>query len=80
MTEPEIYEALNEIFADIFMTDDIVVAPTLSAADVDGWDSFKMIEIIVSVQDRFDIKVHTRDLDNLQNVGDLVRVIREKLA
>ncbi len=80
MTEAEIYEALNEIFADIFMTDDIEVTPTLSAADVDGWDSFKMIEIIVSVQDRFDIKVHTRDLDNLQNVGDLVRVIQEKRA
>jgi len=80
MNNDNIYKALNEIFADVFMRDDIVLTPETTAKDVDGWDSFKMIEIIIVVQERFGIKVHTRELDNLKNVGDLVKSIASKQA
>jgi len=80
MHNDDIYNALNETFADIFMRDNIVLTPDTMAKDVDGWDSFKMIEIIMAVQDRFGIKLHTRELDSLKNVGDLVKVIASKRA
>ena len=47
-TDPEIYGGLTEIFHDVFMRDDLVLTPELSAKDVKGWDSFKQIEIIGS--------------------------------
>jgi acyl carrier protein len=80
MTEPEIYTALTEIFRDVFMSDDMVLTPTLSAKDVKGWDSFKQIEIVVATESRFGIRLHTRDLDSLRNVGDLVRVVAAKAS
>jgi acyl carrier protein len=80
MTKDEIYSKLHEIFADIFMRDDLVLSPTLTARDVPGWDSFRQIEIIMSVEERFGIKLQTRDMDRLANVGDLVAVIEAKLA
>jgi len=80
MTEPEIYTALTEIFRDTFMNDDMVLTPTLSAKDVKGWDSFKQIEIIVATEERFRIKMHTRELDSLRNVGGLARVVAGKTA
>jgi acyl carrier protein len=77
-TEPEIYSALTEIFHDVFMRDDLVLKAELSAKDVKGWDSFKQIEIIMAAEERFGMKFTTRELDSLQNVGDLVRVVAAK--
>ena len=74
----EIYAALTEIFNEVFMADDMNLTPELSAKDVPGWDSFKQIEIMVSVEERFNIKLNTREIDSLKNVGDLASVIARK--
>jgi len=79
MTEQaKIYADLTEIFNDVFMRDDMSLTPQLSASDVAGWDSFKQIEIMVSVEERFGIKLNTREIDGLRNVGDLAEVIAKK--
>jgi len=78
MTEPEIYAKLSEIFSEIFMRDDIALEPGLTAKDVKGWDSFKQIEIIMALEEEYGIQFNTRELDRLQNVGDLVAVVLSK--
>ena len=78
MADAAIYEALSEIFRDVFLRDDLVLSPELSAKDVSGWDSLKQIEILIAVQEHFSIKFRTADLDNMNNIGDLVRVIAAK--
>jgi acyl carrier protein len=77
MTEAALYETLSEIFRDVFMRD-VELRPNLTAKDVPGWDSFKQIEIIVALEERYGIKFHTRELDSLHSVGDLVRVLSSK--
>ncbi|MBV9555251.1 MAG: acyl carrier protein [Alphaproteobacteria bacterium] len=78
MTEPEVYQALTTIFRDVFLSDDLDLKPELSAKDVPEWDSFKQIEIIIAAEERFGIKFRTRELDSLNNVGDLARLIAAK--
>jgi acyl carrier protein len=78
MQEAEIYAALAEIFRDVFLRDDLELTPELSAKDVSGWDSFKQIDIILAVEEKYRIKLNTRELDSLRSVGDLVRVIGDK--
>ena len=79
-TEADIYSALTEIFHDVFMRDDIVLSPELTAKQVQGWDSFKQIEIIMATEERFGIQLNTREIDSLQMVGDLVRVVASKIG
>jgi len=45
---------------------------------VPDWDSFKQIEIIIAAEERFGIKFRTREMDSLNNVGDLVQLIASK--
>lgn len=78
MDETAIYSDLTEIFRDIFMRDDIVLKAETTAADIDGWDSYKQVEIIISIEERYGIKFHTRELDQLACVGDLARAIASK--
>ena len=79
-TEADIYSALTEIFHGVFMRDDIKLAPDLTAKQVQGWDSFKQIEIIMASEEKWGIKFNTRELDSLRAVGDLVGLIAAKAA
>jgi acyl carrier protein len=78
MANEAIYEKLTEVFQDIFLRDDLVLTPALSAKDVEGWDSFKMIEIIMATEEQFGVKLSTSEVDSLQSVGDLVTIIKAK--
>lgn len=78
-TEAEITDSLSGIFAEVFGRD-IPLHPALTAKDVAGWDSFKQIEIIMATEERYNIRFSTRELDSLQSVGDLIRVVAGKAA
>ncbi|WP_255468762.1 acyl carrier protein [Reyranella sp. CPCC 100927] len=75
ISDREIYEGLAEIFADVFMRDDIPLSAALSAADVADWDSFKQIEIVMATEERFGVKFTSAELDNMRQLGDLVRIV-----
>lgn len=77
-TEAEVYSGLTEIFHDVFMRDDIVLTPDLTAKQVQGWDSFKQIEIIMASEEKWGIKFNTRELDSLRCVGDLAKMVATK--
>lgn len=79
MPEDAIYAALESIFHDVFLRDDIKLTPHTTAKDIAGWDSFKQIDIILSVEAQYKTKFSTRELDSLHSVGDLVRVIAGKI-
>ncbi len=75
MTDEEIYGALQQVFDAVFHRHDIKLTPTLSAADVPGWDSFMYINLIIGIEERFGISLDGPELDELQNIGDLVRAV-----
>ena len=79
-THDDVYAGLTEILSDVFLRDDLVATPDLSAHDVEGWDSFKQIEIILAAQDRWHIKLRSQDLDTLQTLGDLATIISRALS
>jgi acyl carrier protein len=76
MEEPEVYRRLTPIFHDVFDEDSIKVTPELSAKDVDGWDSLTHIRLILTIERAFKIKFSTSEIGKLENVGDLVELIK----
>jgi acyl carrier protein len=80
MSEAEVYAGLTEIFRELFGDEAIVLQPTTHAADIAEWDSFNNINIIAAAEDRFGVKLGTREIEALENVGDLARLILAKRA
>jgi acyl carrier protein len=78
MEEPQVYDRLEEIFADVFDDDSIKVTPELSAKDVDGWDSLTHIRLILTIEKAFKIKFSTSEIGKLENIGDLVNLIKTR--
>jgi acyl carrier protein len=80
MTEPEIYDALNQVFRQVLEDDTIVLTAATTAEDVDGWDSMNHIFIVVELQKRFGMKFHAAEMEELKNVGELAALVQQKLA
>jgi acyl carrier protein len=80
MTDPELYAALNEIFRQVLGDDSIDLKPSMTAEDVDGWDSMNHIFIVVEIEKRFGVKFQAAEMEELKNVGDLAALVREKTA
>ncbi len=75
-----VFEAVVAIIRGVFNLEDLKVTSKTAAEDVPGWDSFKMIEIIVEVEQRFGVTMETRDMDHIHCVGDMVLRISDKIA
>jgi acyl carrier protein len=79
METVEIYARLTEIFRDLFADDDIVLTSETTADDIEGWDSFNHISVIVAVETRFGVKMTTNEIEGLSNVGALVAAIERRI-
>ncbi len=73
-----IYEKLSEILRDQFDDDDIAARPELTADDVDGWDSFAHIRLMLAVEKSFGVTFSASQISSLNNVGDLANLIAAK--
>ena len=51
-----------------------------TANDIEGWDSFNHISVIVAVETRFGLKMTTSEIEHLADVGALVAAIENKLS
>ena len=69
---------LHKYLHDVFDEDSIRVTPELSAKDVDGWDSLTHIRLMLTIEKAFKIKFSTSEIGKLQNVGDLVALIKAR--
>ena len=76
MTEQEVLDRLTPLFRDIFQDHEITVSSDTTAADVKRWDSLTHIDMIMLVEENFGIRVPTREVTRMKNVGDLIQVIQ----
>lgn len=79
MQTEEIYARLTAIFKDLFDDPSIVLGPQTTAADIEEWDSFNHINLIISIESEFGLNFQTAELESMHNVGALVDRIDRKL-
>lgn len=79
MTTDELYARLTPIFQDIFDDDGLVPTPTLSADQVEGWDSLAHINLVVAIEQDFGVRFAAAEIEGLANVGEFVDLLAVKL-
>lgn len=80
MTDDEILTKLQGIVREILEQPDVVLTPQSRAADVPRWDSFNHITIIVTIEKDLGVKFTAPELGATKNVGDMIALVRRKLA
>jgi acyl carrier protein len=80
MTDEDILNKISIAFREVFQDPTIVARPEMTASDVDKWDSLTHIDMIMMVEEAFGIRIPTRAITGMKNVGDLIRVIDSQLT
>jgi acyl carrier protein len=80
MTRAEIFDDLNEIFADVLDLDEVALTDGTTAEDIEEWDSLSHIRLVVSIERHYGIKFSNAEIEALKTVGELVGKIMSKAA
>ncbi len=72
-------EKLKEIVVKIVHCDEKALTPTSTWQEIKA-DSLDLVQVLVAVEDTFDIEVPDEDLGEFQNLGDFVKYIETRLA
>ena len=75
MNKTKITQEVEAIFRKVFDDDKLVINMTMTANDVDNWDSLTHMLLIVEVENTFNIKFKLRDLNKMKNVGDMIDLL-----
>lgn len=77
MNREDVYERLNMVFREVFDDESISVNDETTSDDIDDWDSFEHINLIVAVEDEFGMKIPMGKVVTMKNVGEMVDIILE---
>ncbi len=80
MTAASVEDRVISIIRDALDDYSVPITAATSSHDVPNWDSVNHISIIVAVESAFGMKFRTAELERLQNVGELVRLVEKKAA
>ncbi len=80
MDRREILAGIQDIIATSLEQPDLQVTMRTRAEDVVGWDSFNHVNIIVAIEDRFNLEFKSGEVEKMRGVGDLVQLLEQKLS
>ena len=80
MDKAQALQSLTDVFREVFDKPDLVLTESMTAADVENWDSLNHIDLIVAVERKFKIKFTTREVTGLKTVGELAELTAQKAS
>lgn len=73
-----ILNTVTDIFKQVLQHDNVVLTPTTTTNDVDGWESATHMMIITDIEAHFQIEFELDELWNMKHIGDLIALIEAK--
>ncbi|MBP5385314.1 MAG: acyl carrier protein [Lachnospiraceae bacterium] len=79
MSREEIFLKVQDIFRDVFDDEDLTIRDTTNSDEIDDWDSLEHISLIVSMEKEFSMKFDIKEVNKLENVGEMIDLIKRKM-
>ena len=74
------FEKIQQIIADVLNVDLDEITPETTFKDDLGADSLDVFQIIMGVEEEFNIEIPTEEAEKIVTVGDAVEAIRNALS
>ncbi len=74
-----IFEKIREVLCSELDIEESKVTMDANIADDLGADSLDVVDIVMSLEDEFDIEVPDEDIETVKTVGDLVKYIESNI-
>jgi len=79
MDKIEILNIVKEICSDIFNNENLDIDSNTNSTEINQWDSLNHLNLMSSIEEEFNIKFDFEEIGSLKNIGDIVKIISEKL-
>lgn len=78
MSEDVLYQKVKDIIVNQLGVEEDDVTPEASFLDDLGADSLDIVELIMALEEEFDLEIPDEDAEKIATVGDAVNYIRER--
>ena len=72
-------QRVQKVFEKVFEDEGLEITDETSPKTLPKWDSFAQVDIILALEEEFDVKFTTEEVDKLSTVGELKRALIAKL-
>jgi acyl carrier protein len=69
---------LRPIFSSVFDVDGQQITAATTARDIPQWDSLHHVQLIMEIEETFNIQFDLEELTQFENVGDIASAIERK--
>lgn len=70
-----VFDKVKEIIVDQLEVEEDKVTPEASIIDDLGADSLDVVDLVMALEDEFEIKIPDEDVENVKTVNDIVKII-----
>ena len=74
-----VFEKVKAILSEQFDAEEDTITADTNIADDLGADSLDVVDLLMSIEDEFEIEVPDEEVENLHTVGELVKYIEERV-
>lgn len=76
----DIFEEVKELIAaNLDVDDKDSITEGTSITDDLGADSLDVVDLVVAVNDKFNVEIPDEEVENIKTVGDIVKYIEDKM-
>lgn len=73
----KMFEEMKELIAEGLNIDESKITEASSFKDDLGADSLDLFELVMSLEDKYDVEIPSEELEKLLTVGDVIKYIEE---
>ena len=77
MSQDEIFEKVKDIIVEQLGVAENTVTLEASVIDDSGADSLDIVELVMAIEEEFDMEIPDEDAEKVVSVGDVVEYIKE---
>ena len=71
-------EKIELIFRDVFFDENLEITDSTSPVELEEWDSLAQINLLIAIENEFNIKFSLDDAQKINSVGDILSIIDSK--
>jgi acyl carrier protein len=75
-----IEQRVRDLAADLFNVPAQQFTPESSPGSVEGWDSLQQLNLVLAVEQQFEVQLGPEDIEQMGSIGRIVEILEEKLS